>query len=256
MGFFKKMKKHQEELAKLDAAIKESFECREINTNPSKTVTFTADSTPVEKPAAAPPEEEWVWVEGFKGTDKNMQAHGGFQYELGVEYNVAEPEEVSPCNYGYHFSLELEDVYKYFQLETTGNRFFKVRALVKKKDLVSYGRYDGGIYTIPSRIDKLAARTIILTEEIIDEETLIKAFYKRFSNLEVLPAEYNHSLIQKGYDRTYKEWHRTALRNKGYSETFINLLIDKYSKACLERALVIADQEGVSMDMKVWYIYH
>lgn len=233
---------------------KQDTETKLINFNSTKSAIITAYSA--EEPAAAAPVEEWIWVEGYKGTDKNMQAHGGFQYELGVEYNVAEPEEVSSCNYGYHFCLELDDVYKYFNLETLNNRFFRVRALVRKKDVVRYGQFDSGsMFTVPGRLDKLAARTIILTEEITDEAILVKAFYTRHSDLKVLPDEYNHSIIEKGYQRTYKEYHRQKLIDKGYSETFTNLLIDKYSKECVNRALVIADQEGVSMDMKIWFIF-
>lgn len=221
-----------------------------INTNPEP-ITFTANTTPVEEPAAAPA-EEWVWVDGFKGTDKDMKAqYDGFQYELGVNYHVAEPEEVFVCSYGYHFCLTLEDVFCYYSLEQTNNRFFKVRALVKKKDFYDYGKYDG---ICVNRINKLAARAIVLTEEIIDEKILIEAFYRK-NYCEKLPEEYNNLIIQRGYRRAWNEYYGKGLLEKGFSETFVNIIVEKYGKDHIDRALAIADQEGVSMDMKVWFIF-
>ena len=30
-----------------------------------------------------PSEDEYVWVDGYKGMDKDMKCYGGFQYQLG-----------------------------------------------------------------------------------------------------------------------------------------------------------------------------
>ena len=50
--------------------------------------------------------EEWVWVEGYKGTDKNMKAYGNFQYELGKQYDYE--GEIQICANGFHFSRDLK----------------------------------------------------------------------------------------------------------------------------------------------------
>jgi hypothetical protein len=47
-------------------------------------------------------EEEWIWVEGYKGTDKNLKCKSDFQYEIGKEYNI---DEVKICEKGFHFCL-------------------------------------------------------------------------------------------------------------------------------------------------------
>ena len=93
------------------------------------------------------PQEEWVRVKGYKGMKEDMKAHYDFQYELGKTYTVEDPDSVSICEYGYHFSLNLKDVFRYYDL-ANNNRFFKVEALVRKKDYDEYGKtYTTTIYT-------------------------------------------------------------------------------------------------------------
>ena len=60
---------------------------------------------------------EYVWVEGYKGTDKNMCCQNDFQYELGVEVSLPEDEEPVGCKRGFHFCLELKDVFYYLILK-------------------------------------------------------------------------------------------------------------------------------------------
>ena len=78
---------------------------------------------------SVPEPEEWIWVEGYKGVDQNMQGYKGFQYELNKEYSV--DGEVEECKNGLHFSLKLDDVFHYKNCLT--HRFFKVKAYVRKK---------------------------------------------------------------------------------------------------------------------------
>ena len=38
-------------------------------------------------------QEEYIWVEGYKGTDSEMKGYKGFQYEIGKEYTCdSEPD--------------------------------------------------------------------------------------------------------------------------------------------------------------------
>ena len=82
------------------------------------------------------PEEEWIWVEGYKGTDKDMKCRD-FQYGLGVQYDMPEDQEIQECESGFHLCLYLSDVFHYYEVGC-GNRFFKVKALVRKVDKESY----------------------------------------------------------------------------------------------------------------------
>ena len=78
-------------------------------------------------------EEEWIWVRGFKGTEKDMSCKG-YHYELGKQFDLDEDLEPSVCHNGFHFCKKLENVFRYYKIGD-GNRFFEVEALVKKSDL-------------------------------------------------------------------------------------------------------------------------
>lgn len=112
-------------------------------------------------------EPEYVWVEGYKGTSKDMQGYNNFQYELGKEY-TCEGEPII-CENGFHFSLTLDDVFDYVKLWETQNRFFKVKALVRKSDYERYGHLDISGFSI-GPINKLVAKSIILQSEITNSE--------------------------------------------------------------------------------------
>lgn len=79
--------------------------------------------------------EEWTWVTGYKGTNKNMICRD-YQYELGEPYSIPDGEEVKMCSNGFHFCEDLSDVFQYYDIGL-GNRFFEVTACVRKSDLVN-----------------------------------------------------------------------------------------------------------------------
>lgn len=125
------------------------------------------------------PEEEWVWVEGFKGLNYKMCGRGDFQYEIGKTYEEND-KEIEACRSGFHFCLSLDDVMNYYpyQADSFTTRYFKVKGLVRKSDLEKYGTetqvtfsYTYG-WAVPTRyetINKLAAKSIIILEEIPKE---------------------------------------------------------------------------------------
>ena len=78
-------------------------------------------------------EEEYIWVKGFKGTDKDMRCQDDYQYELGKQFDLDEDVEPMVCSKGFHFCKKLENVFRYYKIGD-GNRFFEVKALVKKSD--------------------------------------------------------------------------------------------------------------------------
>lgn len=50
---------------------------------------------PEPEPAPEMPEEKWIWVDGYKGTDKDMKCRG-YQYEFGKQFDIPEGEVAIP----------------------------------------------------------------------------------------------------------------------------------------------------------------
>lgn len=193
-------------------------------------------------------EEEWVVVEGFKGTNKNMQGFDNFQFEMNETY--AAEGEIELCENGFHLSLNLCDASGY-HLWKEKSRYFKVKALVRKEDLKNYGKI---LYLHPTanRVDKLVAKEITFLEEIplaeiyqalrLEKIHVPKDFFINF---------YTSDLEYRDYTERY---FYNALREK-YSPAFIKALFDE-SPDCLrtlQLALALVE-EGVSPDMRAYLL--
>ena len=167
--------------------------------------------------------------------------------------------EIEICATGFHFSRDLKDVFAYYNVKDN-HRFFKVKALVKESDYEKYGRYirvsvpsfwGGGTTLSNERVNKLVAKSIILEEEV-SKTDIIMAYYQYEPHNKSLPEEYWDTMIRNGYPAAYEDWQVDNLIKAGYSPVFARCI---YRDNKTEKAFSIADQEGVSMDMKVWYIY-
>lgn len=145
------------------------------------------------------PEEEWVWVEGFKGLDYKMCGRNDFQYEIGKIYEEND-KEIEVCRSGFHFCLKLDDVMKYYHytLNSFTTRYFKVKGLVRKSDLKKYGTkvqttfsstYGWGVPVSYEIVDKLAAKHIVILEEIPKEEIWKEYIEPNFSSFWYLTKE-------------------------------------------------------------------
>lgn len=191
-------------------------------------------------------EEEWIWVEGFKGTDKNMQGHNNFQYELNKQFDMPEDAVIEECHCGFHFSLTLTDVRPYYDIKNN-NRFFKVKALVRKKDYENYGLYRyAGYLSISS--NKLAAKSIVLLQELSNEEI----FYEHLKLNNTIQPEYFDLAREKGMNFAVEEQNKIILIADGYSELITKIIIDK-DKYRIAHAL--ASQPELSMDIKIYTIF-
>lgn len=201
------------------------------------------------KKEPAKPVEEWVWVDGYKGTDEWMQCRDGFQYELHKTYDIPEDKEVVLCEYGFHLCLELNDVFRYYDF-CANNRFFKVKALVRKSDLkqYSYGYYKHASTDLlypRMGTHKLAAKSIIFTEEVILDELC------KIVGIEDWTEDQKKLAHNLGVDKARAQIQTEKLIELGYSEAFSRLIVrDNY----YDLAHDIGTQEGLSMDMKVWAI--
>lgn len=201
--------------------------------------------SPKEEPV---PEEEWVWVEGYKGTDKNMCCRD-YQYELGKKYDMPEDEKIIMCESGFHLCLDLNDVFSYYDIGY-GNRFFKVKALVRKSDKDKYGTSNecsdvyGRIISFGG-INKLVAKSIIFQSELTIDEIL-----EGFSVCK-LAQEYKQMAIDYGIDCASTNYKRDTLIQDGYSLSFTEYIVssDKF-----DIAHAVGSQKDLSMDVKVLFI--
>ena len=74
-------------------------------------------------------EPEYIWIDAYKATDKNMRCLG-HQYHIGE--NVYDGKLVLGSK-GFHVAVNLKDTFKNYPYNFS-NRFWKVRALVNAKD--------------------------------------------------------------------------------------------------------------------------
>lgn len=187
------------------------------------------------------PEEEWIWVEGYKATNANMQCRG-YQYELGVQYDMPEGEQIKECESGFHLCLSLPDVFYYYNIGA-GNRFFKVKALVRKTDKkkcsVAY-RIDSAWYS--DHNNKLAAKSIIFLSELTPDEIL------KDTDAENLPEDYKKLAIATSIKHAINSYQTNTLVEDGYSLLFATYIVE-IDKFYIAHAF--GSQKDLSMDMKV-----
>lgn len=106
-------------------------------------------------------EQEWIWIDAFKGTDANMTCKGK-HYTMGVEDTYH--GKVVLGSKGYHVCTDLKHCFKTYDYDFS-NRFFKVRALVNAKEYK---------YRNPNNTT-LVAKAIKFVEEITDCPATIAA---------------------------------------------------------------------------------
>ena len=173
-------------------------------------------------------EGEWVRLKGYKGMKEDMKAHYDFQYELGKTYTVEDPDSVEICEYGYHFSLNLKDVFRYYDL-VNNNRFFKVEALVRKKDYEEYGKvYTTTIFS--DRVDKLVAKEITILEEVSVEEMFeeIKRIYSDTTMIDELKIEDMDDVYPEGVKAVLvKKAINMVKERTDFKDPFIHLLLSR-----------------------------
>ena len=195
--------------------------------------------------------EEWIWVKGYKGTDKDMRCLG-YQYELMKCFDISEDKPVEKCAHGFHMCRDFGHVLNYYSIGN-GNRFFEVKALVRKKDFEMYGTGwsltmapNGSLVPAPEH-DKLVAKSIIFTRELTADEILEGQITDAWTD------EDKNRALEIGVKAALEEAHLKRLVEVGYSETFASVIV-KVGKGDI--AYSVGTQEGLSMDMKVWTIFN
>lgn len=181
-------------------------------------------------------EEEWVWVTGYKGTDKDMKCRD-YQFEMNKQFDMPEGEEIEMCSSGFHFCDKLKFVYSYYNINN-GNRFFEVKALVRrwKKD---------GYYKIEQRGDKMVAKSIKFVRELSVDEIFDVIADKEAKSW---TTEQKELARQTSIETVRKNIKIGKLVKLGYSEAFATYacLNGAYDMAC-----VMGETPNISMDVKV-----
>lgn len=216
--------------------------------------------------------ENYVWIDGYKGTDADMSCtvinrklipeqrfitteQHSQQYELNRIITYSGEPKV--CESGFHFCTSLEDVFVFYPL-IIGARYFKVRGLVKEKDVKKFSMSE-------DKVSKFAAKEIILTEEIIPGYDFLKENHLNILKvggkiIHLSKEEFEDCFVHKKYsssgDYAKKMFYET-MKKAGYSDIFIQMLTaNKNLGQLLEMIPVIKalHAEGVSKDMAVYIL--
>lgn len=195
---------------------------------------------------------EYIWIEGYKGTDRDMCCRG-YQYELNKIFQLADDAEPEMCINGFHLCKYLHDVYRYYRIGG-GNRFFKVRALVKKGDFDNYG-CDANAdvkFSLTPRFPefKLVAKAIEFVRELTVDEILDVYGY---NNCENWTEEYKKLVLEIGIDGVKDLIRKDKLESLGYASEFANLIVEDDNRYRV--AVAVASQPDLSMDMKAYLIF-
>ena len=199
-------------------------------------------------------EEEYIWVKGFKGTNKDMRCQDDYQYELWKQFDLDADVDPVVCSKGFHFCKKLENVFNYYKIGD-GNRFFEVEALVKKSDLepknkskldqwsklyMSFANYD----------DKYAAKSIRFVRELTADEVFETV---TDSDVREWAEEQKKRAMETSINTVRRDIRAFELCAVGYSPAFakyISVDAGRYATA-----MAMASLPDVSMDVKVMAIF-
>ena len=200
--------------------------------------------------------DEYVWVKGFKGTDKDMRCQD-YQYELGKQFDLDEDVEPVVCSKGFHFCKSLENVFRHYKIGD-GHRFFEVEALVRKSDLdpkkKDYAKYANvacrPYYPSSHYDDKYAAKSIRFVRELTVDEV-----FEAVSNKEVREwaDEQKKRAMETSIDTVRREIRAFDLCAAGYSPAFAKYI--SIDEGRYKTAMAMASLPDVSMDVNVMAIF-
>lgn len=206
------------------------------------------------KPIEKIESEEWIWVTGYKGTDKDMKCRD-YQFMPNYRHTMLEGSEIKLCECGFHFCPKLKDVFGYYSIEK-GNRFFEVRALVRKKDyedtkerkkIIHHSIY-GFWPAFPSGNDKLTSKAIEFVRELTLDEIFDGTDAAGWS-------EENKKLaLEVGIAEARLMKDVSELVSLGYSEQLSNYIVRELKKYNLAKFLCTLP-ENPSMDTKMIILF-
>jgi hypothetical protein len=194
---------------------------------------FPEDTKPEDKGT-----EEWVWITGYKGTNKDMKCRD-YQFELGKQFDMPEGEAVELCRSGFHLCQDLKNVFGYYDIGD-GNRFFEVKALVRR-----YNK--NGTYTYEHRDDKMTSKSITFVRELTTDE-IFKSKTICDDEIKAWTTEQKELALQTSIYHVVNQTKIKKLVELGYSEVFATWAVNR-NEYDLARTMGLTP--GVSMDVKV-----
>lgn len=209
---------------------------------------------------------EWIWVEGYKGTDKDMKCHNDFQFTLGEEYTI--DGEIIMCENGFHFSPTLEQTFKFYPPKDE-NRFFKVKALINKNQLVkieknpmlyswmnSYTTASKEYEIVPMQLtdNKLVAKSIILLEEISTDE-IIKLFYGENSRYYNESDEYKADLRKGGKEYAEQQRYKRIIQKSIIYSYELRRFAQNCNNIATLRKIAILGAEDMNNETRMQMIF-
>ena len=203
-------------------------------------------------------EEEYIWVKGFKGTDKDMRCKDDYQYEFGKQFDLDADVEPVTCSKGFHFCKDLESVFRYYKIGD-GNRFFEVEALVKKSALESknksnvcagFDQWTKTYMSFANYDDKYAAKSIRFIRELTVDEV-----FDIVTDSEVRgwAEEQKRRAMETSIRAVKNEIREETLISAGYSPAFAKYIAGDSGR--YTTAMTMASLPDVSMDVKVMAIF-
>lgn len=191
--------------------------------------------------------EKWIWVEGYKGTDKNMCCRD-FQFELNKMFGAEQGPDVKVCESGFHLCLNLKDTFKYYPVGN-GNRYFKVRALVREKDYLECTTVNP--YWVVVTSNKLTSMSIEFLSELTPDKILNTYYGKDGLGISSWSEADKMEALKTSPDLIEKRIKTAELVALGYSLPFAGYVVEE---DVFETAKSVATQPGLSMDMKALFI--
>lgn len=188
---------------------------------------------------------EWMWVDGYKGTDKNMVCRD-YQFKLGELHEMPEDAEIKACSSGFHLCRSLDSVFTYYGI-CHGNRFFKVRALVRASDFFGVEKTDPNSWR--NNDDKLVAKSIQFISEVSMDE--IFAAHSCHEEFKEWSLEEKRTAIEHSIGRVRRERSINELVTTGYAKPFAAYLEELGVHSV---AVAVGSQQDLSMDTKVKFL--
>ena len=209
-------------------------------------ISVSLDSIKAPEPKKETVEEEWVWIEGYKATDKDMKCKG-YQFELGKMF-IHEGDLIG-CKSGFHFCPRLNDCFGYYKIGD-GNRYFKVRALINLHQRYEFTPTGYHFYSGSMRdTDKRVAKKIEFLEEISSEE-IIKTLYP--SSYSEMSEKLKSDIIQFGVAHAFILKSIDELKETNiYSAEMIDIIVAN-DKTKLAYALA---KENISQDTRLTILF-
>lgn len=200
-------------------------------------------------------EEEYIWVKGFKGTNKDMRCQDDYQYELGKQFDLDADVEPVICSKGFHFCKRLENVFKYYNIGN-GNRFFEVEALVKKSDWDPEQKKNrtrnpyGYLPGFSGSQDKYAAKSIRFIRELTVDEVFEVASDEEARGW---AEEQKKRAMETSIAAVRAKVREFELCAAGYSPVFSKYIAGNTGR--YKTAIAMSSLPDVSMDVKLMAIF-